>query len=131
VHAIEFFNSILDKFYKQNDIFQLLVKTLGVKTIKSIPIIPYALMMALISAVIGLIIGIIYAVIFGSIIASVPTTTPYFNFNWLSILFGVGSIIIMPILTFAAGFIGGVIFAGLYNFLAPRIGGIKLNFEEE
>jgi hypothetical protein len=43
----------------------------------------------------------------------------------------VAAIVIMPILTFALGFIQGIIFAGLYNFLAPRIGGIKLNFEEE
>lgn len=104
---------------------------LGVKTIKAIPIIPFALMMALISAVIGLIIGIIYAVVFGFIIASIPTPIEYFNLSWFGVLFGLGAIVIMPILTFALGFIHGVIFAGLYNFLAPRIGGIKLHFEEE
>jgi hypothetical protein len=37
----------------------------------------------------------------------------------------------MPILGFIGGLIQGVIVAVLYNFLAPRIGGIKIRFKEE
>ena len=48
-----------------------------------------------------------------------------------SVLFGVGAIIIMPIIGFIGGLIQGVIGAVLYNFIAPRIGGIKLRFKEQ
>jgi hypothetical protein len=102
------------------------------KTIQSIPIMPFALMLACISAVIGFVLGIFYALIFGAIFASIPTaTTSGVNLGWLSVLFGVGAIIVMPIILFIAGLIQGVIFAAVYNFLAPRIGGIKVRFKEE
>ena len=106
-----------------------MVNPLGVKTIKSIPVMPFAMMLGVMSAVIGLLIGIIYALVFGTIISAIPTTNEYFDFGWLSILFGVGAIIILPILGFVAGLIQGVIYAVLYNFLAPKIGGIKLHFK--
>ena len=107
-----------------------MVNPLGERTIISIPVMPFAMMLGVISAVIGLIIGIFYALVFGTIISAIPTTES-FNIGWLSVLFGVGAIIIMPIVGFIGGLIQGVIFAGLYNFLAPRIGGIKLRFKEE
>lgn len=37
----------------------------------------------------------------------------------------------MPIIGFVGGLIQGAIFAALYNFLAPRMGGIRLRFKEE
>ena len=107
---------------------------MGEKTIQSIPVMPFAMMLGIISAVIGLIIGIIYAFVFGAIISAVPATTAttgVVNFGWLSVLFGVGAIITMPILGFIGGLIQGVIVAVLYNFLAPRIGGIRIRFKEE
>lgn len=36
-----------------------------------------------------------------------------------------------PIIMFVSGLIQGLIVAVLYNFLAPRIGGIKVYFQEE
>jgi hypothetical protein len=100
------------------------------RTIQSIPVMPFALMFACISAVIGLIIGIFYAGVFGAIFAMVPSA-PGINLGVLGILFGVGAVIIMPILGFIGGLIEGLIVAALYNFLAPRIGGIKVRFKEE
>ena len=101
------------------------------KTIHSIAVMPFALMYACISAVIGLFIGIFYALMFGAIFASIPSsTTADFNLGWLSLIFGVGAIIIMPIISFIGGLIIAAIIALLYNFLAPRIGGIKLRFKE-
>jgi hypothetical protein len=105
---------------------------MGEKTIQSIPVMPFALMLAIISAVLGLIVGIFYAGMFGFITAAIPntgTTVPIIGL--LSVIFGVGAIITMPILFFIAGLIQGAIVAVLYNFLAPRIGGIKLRFKEE
>jgi hypothetical protein len=112
----------------------LLANLMGEKTIQSIPVMPFAMMLGVISAVIGLIIGILYALVFGAITSSIPPTTGttgVFDFGWLSVLFGVGAIIIMPIIGFIGGLIQGLIVAVLYNFLAPRIGGIKLRFKEE
>lgn len=95
------------------------------------PIIPFALMFGVISAVIGLIGGIIYALVFGAVMSSIPITNEFFDFSWFRTLFSVGAIVLMPVLGFAGGFIQGVLYAALYNFLAPRIGGIKLHFKEE
>jgi hypothetical protein len=101
------------------------------KTIQSIPVMPFALMYACISAVIGFFIGIFYALIFGAIFASIPSsTTSGVNLGWLSLIFGVGAIIVVPVIAFIGGLITAAITALLYNFLAPRIGGIKLRFKE-
>jgi len=63
------------------------VNQMGEKTIQSIPVMPFAMMLGIISAVIGLIIGIIYALVFGAIISAVPATTAttgVVNFGWLA-----------------------------------------------
>lgn len=100
------------------------------KTIQAIPAVPFAVMLGAISAVIGLIVGIIYAVAFGAIMSMIPTIEGI-NLGGLGVLFGLGAIIIMPIICFIVGLIEGLIIAVIYNFLAPRIGGIKLRFKEE
>jgi len=104
---------------------------LEVKTISSVSVIPFALMFGVISAIIGLVVGIIYAIVFGAIISTVPTTSTFFDISWLRVLFSVGAVVIMPIVGFVGGFIQGAIYAVLYNFLAPRIGGIQLRFKED
>ena len=107
---------------------------MGEKTVQSIRVMPFALMMGVMSAIIGLIVGVIYAVVFGAIMSGIslpPDTTGFVNLSWLGVLFGVGAIIIMPILAFVGGLINGVVIAVLYNFLAPRIGGIRIRFKEE
>ena len=100
------------------------------RTVQSIPVMPFALMFACIAAVIGLIIGIFYAAVFGAIFAAIPSTTAI-NLGALSILFGVGAIVIMPIICFIGGLIEALIVAALYNFLAPRIGGVKVRLKED
>jgi len=107
----------------------------GERTIQSIPVMSFAMMMGVISAVIGLIVGVFYAIIFGVITATIPASsaaiTSAINLGWFSVLFGIGAIIIMPIIGFVGGLIQGALVAVLYNFLAPRIGGIKFRFKEE
>jgi hypothetical protein len=104
---------------------------LETKTISSVPVIPFALMFGIISAVIGLISGIIFALVFGTMSSAIPPTNEIVDFGWLRTLFSVGAVIVMPIIGFAGGFIQGAIYAALYNFLAPKIGGIQLRFKEE
>jgi hypothetical protein len=102
------------------------------KTIQSIPVMPFALMYACISAIIGIVIGIFYAIIFGVIFAYIPSTTTTTPIpSWFSIFLGVGAIIVVPIMSFVGGLIMAAIIALLYNFLAPRIGGVKVRFKED
>ena len=44
-------------------------------------------------------------------------------------LFGVGAILWLPILYGAMGFIGSLITAGLYNWLARLVGGVHIDLE--
>ncbi|TRO48197.1 hypothetical protein E2P60_01445 [Candidatus Bathyarchaeota archaeon] len=102
------------------------------RTIQSIPVMPFALMYACISAAIGFVIGIFYALLFGTIFSSIPpSTTGGLDLGWLGLFVGVGAVVIMPVILFATGLIGAAITALLYNFLAPRIGGVKVRFKEE
>ena len=48
-----------------------------------------------------------------------------------SLIFGVAAIVVVPIGGFIGGLIQGIIVALVYNFLAPRIGGIKVQFKED
>lgn len=47
----------------------------------------------------------------------------------LGILFGVGAIIILPIVYGLLGFVGGAIVAWIYNIAARLIGGIELEIK--
>ncbi|MCK5628550.1 hypothetical protein KAI12_03705 [Candidatus Bathyarchaeota archaeon] len=104
--------------------------------IKKIPAVQLGKVMGVIGAVIGLIVGILVAII--SIIGSkavldfITAIFPAYEGNLIrySFLFGVGAIVVLPLITFAVLFINGWIIAVIYNFVAPRIGGIKLGFEE-
>src|SRR5512139_827646 len=101
------------------------------KTIQSIPVMPFALMYACISAVIGIFVGLFYAFMFGVILAAIPSTTATPIPGWLSLFLGVGAVVIVPIIAFVGGLIMAAIIGLLYNFLAPRIGGVKVRFKEE
>jgi hypothetical protein len=48
---------------------------------------------------------------------------------WLGAFFGVGSIILFPIVYGIMGFIGGLITAVLYNVLAGFVGGIEMELQ--
>jgi hypothetical protein len=102
------------------------------KTIKSVSPVPFGLMMGAISGVIGFIATILLAVFYLPFILS-SSYNPVPGVPGLSGFFaaiGILMVIIIPIIGFVAGFIQGLIYAVVYNFLAPRIGGIKLRFEE-
>ena len=103
------------------------------KTVMRIPAMPLALMSGAISAVIGLIVGVIMALLWTSIFSFASSIPGYTgpSMTGFGIFFGIGAIVMFPIIMFVSGLIQGLLIAVLYNFLAPRIGGIKLYFQEE
>jgi len=96
-----------------------------IKEIKSIPVVSFALIVALVLAILMLIIGIL-TVIFGISMFSMMQGVSFMHFGAISALY---MIIIMPIIMFIIGFIVSAVAAIIYNVLAPRIGGIKLELE--
>jgi hypothetical protein len=103
------------------------------RTIVRIPAMPLGLMLGAIGAAISLVFGAVFAVTWGSFISWVTSLPNYQGppLTGFGVIFGVGAIITFPIMGFIGGFLQGLIFAVLYNFLAPRIGGIQVRFAPE
>lgn len=70
-------------------------------------------------AVLGLILGVFFAVI---TLFSTQIPSP----SWM---FGVGAVVIFPVLYGVMGFVFGFLVALLYNFIAKKVGGIELDVE--
>ena len=83
-------------------------------------------------AILGLIFGLLYAIIVTSIGAITETGSVYpgLDSGGIGMVWLVG-IIIAPIIYGVIGFIFTIISAALYNVIAPRIGGIKVELETE
>ncbi|MGB9977888.1 DUF3566 domain-containing protein [Methanobacterium sp.] len=130
-------------------IYNLLVPKLGgiklgledLSEIKSVPVVPFALITSTISAVFVLIITLIvmplvaaYIPVISQVMNSLPlngTTIPAESisaFGTFGVIGSILSIIILPIVAFIIVFIINAILAVLYNLVAPRVGGIKLEF---
>jgi len=89
----------------------------------------------------GKILGIIYAffgfvaglffsffVLMGSILGSAIEDSPE---PLVGMIFGVGAVFAFPIFYGLLGFLGGIITAGIYNFVSRWVGGIDVEFEEK
>jgi len=79
-------------------------------------------MLGAISAVIAFIASIIM------VLLMMPALTYAPGFEWVGFL-GALWVLVIPVVVFVVGFVQGLIVAVVHNFLAPRIGGIKLRFE--
>ncbi len=110
-----------------------------IKEVKSLPVFDISLIVSVIALILSFIAGIIwfivgYATIYqiSTIIISLnPETAAVVNSIAASIT-GMGAlylIIVWPIMTFIGTFIVTAIAVLLYNYLAPRMGGIKLELE--
>lgn len=101
-----------------------------VKEILSIPVVPFALMIGAISAVLGFLYALIFILPMSLFIGSMPVQgVQGMQFIGLGVGFGILMLIVIPIFAFIAGFIAYAIIALIYNILAPKIGGIKLELE--
>lgn len=88
-----------------------------------------AKVMCALYAALGLIIGAIVAIfsLFGAAIgaSSAGSVEPF-----MGVLFGVGAVVVLPILYGVMGFLAGLIGAGLYNTLAGVVGGVEVELME-
>ena len=110
--------------------------------IKSIPTMSFALIMACIEAIWAFIIGLLLAATLIPLTGIIGTAAPLISNSTGGILGsveGLGTagvlgalflIIGLPIIVFIFGFIGHALFAIFYNYLIPRVGGIKLELAE-
>ena len=91
--------------------------------LKKFDIMSMAKINALIMAVFGFFIGLVYGIIVMVIMAASQGPA-------ISVGVGVLMIVGMPILYGLMGFVFGAIGAALYNVIAAKIGGIKLEFRK-
>jgi hypothetical protein len=96
--------------------------------LKRIGALSLAKVMGVIYAILGLFVGIIIAIAvsLGALAGSMISESSQ---AWIGLVFGLGSVIFFPIFYGFLGFLGGLIVAGLYNWIERLIGGIELEFE--
>lgn len=96
-----------------------------VKDIKSIKIVPYTLMSSSISAILAFIYAIIIMIVFGIMGLVVPGIN-----GTLIATFAIAVLLILPVGSFVLGIVQSFLIALIYNILVPRLGAIKLGFED-
>jgi hypothetical protein len=95
----------------------MIVRRLGVWSV--------AKMYGTIAAAMGLLLGLLFACasLLGAGLASQNSDLP----AGMAAAFGVGAVVILPIMYGVFGVIGGAIGAGLYNVFAGLVGGVELD----
>ena len=96
--------------------------------LKSIGVLSAAKIAAVMYMVMGFLAGLFFAAIFSMMPAGLegPDAPPAF----LAPMFGIGAIVIMPVMYGAIGFCVGAVGALIYNALAGVIGGVELRLEQ-
>lgn len=133
-------------------IYNLLVPKLGgikieladMKEITKADPVPFALIVAGVTAVFQFLIQLVmvplqylligFAGTIATTMGSLTNTTatiPAASMGGFGVLGAILNIILTPIFTFIVVFIGAVIVAFIYNFLVPKLGGIKLELSEK
>lgn len=96
----------------------MVLKKIGVMSVAKILGVMYATM--------GLLFGLLFAAVFSFLpFANASNEIP----SWLGPMFGMGSIVALPIFYGVLGFIFGAIGAVVYNLFAGLVGGIVLHLE--
>lgn len=111
--------------------------------IRSLPVVPFALILSVISAIWAFIIGLVLAALLIPITSSLSTLIPIIgnavtnSTNMTAVptgaAVGTGGVVValiliigLPILVFIFAFIGHALAAIFYNFIIPRVGGVRL-----
>jgi len=95
--------------------------------LKSIDVMSLAKMMGMFGVVIGFILGLFLAIGF-SVVGPLMGSLSGMDISMFSGL-GIGIIIVLPVIYGILMFIQGLLIAIIYNFLASKIGGVKLDIE--
>lgn len=74
---------------------------------------------------VGKVLGATYALL-GVILGAIFTLVALAGGGGGNALFGLGAIIFVPLVYGVGGFIGGILTAAIYNFVAGKIGGIVI-----
>jgi hypothetical protein len=96
--------------------------------LKRIGVLSMAKIAGILYAAIGVVMGLFFAAIssfMGMAGAHMNPDMP----SWLGPLFGVGAIVLAPLLYGVMGFIGGAIGALVYNLFSSLVGGLELELE--
>ena len=95
------------------------------KEIKEINVISAANILGVIHFAMGIFIGVIYFLISLGMPADMFDAVP-----WMRYMFGVGSLVIMPVASGLMGWLSGAVSSLVYNLVTDRIGGLKIRFAE-
>jgi len=85
------------------------------------------LSIAKIQGIFGAIIGVFVGLMF-ALIGSIASMSDAGASNSL-LAMGLGGVILFPIIYGLSGFLGGVLVGFMYNLVAPKIGGIKIELK--
>lgn len=88
------------------------------------------LSLARISATIYALMGLILGACFSLVSVLVAAFRPEQAGGPFGVLFGVGAVIWLPLLYGGMGFLGALIMAGLYNWLAGWVGGVTVELQQ-
>jgi len=96
--------------------------------LKGVGVFSVAKISGLLYAAMGLLIGVVFSLValVGAAAGSLQDSPGGAVFG---LFFGVGAVVVLPILYGLIGFVGGLISAGLYNVVARVLGGIELQLE--
>ncbi len=94
--------------------------------VKRVGVVSVGKVMGGIYALIGLIGGAIF-----SLVSLLGIATSGAQESLMAGLFGIGAIVVLPILYGIVGFIGGILFGAAYNLIGSTIGGIEVDIESD
>jgi hypothetical protein len=94
--------------------------------IKRIGVASAAKISGALNAGIGLIFGLLFAGISSVGAGLISAMQPQGSNTWMAPMFGVGAIVVLPIVYGCVGLVFGAIWAGLYNLFSAMVGGLEL-----
>ncbi len=97
---------------------------MALQSVSRIGVLSLAKMLAVAYAFLGLFIGGVLSLI--SVMGAMGAAAGGDSGGLVAMLFGVGAVIILPIVYGCLGFVGGLISAPLYNLVAKVVGGVEI-----